>query len=82
MVTSVQYIPNLGQNLISIYIFDIKGYNYSSGGRGGRLKVIKDSLIIIKGHLKDTKLYILEDSSLPAYWMLRILYFSICALAI
>ena len=59
---SVRHILDLGQYLIPISTFDNEGYNYLGGRK--MLKITKGSLVIIKGHLRHAKLYILEGSTI------------------
>ena len=58
----IRYISDLGRNLISVSTFDSKGYSYSGGG--GVLRITKGSLIVMKGHLRHAKLYVLEGSTI------------------
>jgi hypothetical protein len=63
-LTEVRHIPSMFRNLISLSILDIKGYTYYA--RDNVLKVAKGSLVIMKGDLKSTNLYVLRGSSFSA----------------
>jgi hypothetical protein len=56
-LTKVCHVSSMSRNLISLIILDIKGYTYYVGD--GALKVIKGSLVVMKGDLKSINLYVL-----------------------
>ncbi|KAL6228383.1 hypothetical protein ACLB2K_002333 [Fragaria x ananassa] len=59
---NVRYIPMLRKNLISLGTLDKVGYRYSS--KEGRLKVIKGSLVVMKGDIQPNKLYKLQGTTI------------------
>jgi hypothetical protein len=61
-LTDVRHVPTMSRNLISLNTLDLKGYKYST--LGGVLKVPKDSLIIMKGDMKATNLYVLRGDTI------------------
>lgn len=62
-LTDVRFIPMMKRNLISLSVFDNKGYKYSGGD--GVLKVSKGSLVVIKADLrKSNGLYYLRGTTI------------------
>ena len=55
----VRYIPQINENLISIGSLEAQGLEYT--GRDGVLKVLKDSMIVLKG-ISRNNLYYLKDN--------------------
>ena len=55
------HVPNLKNNLISLSIFEAKGYKYI--GKGGVLKISKEALVVMKGHQKISMLYVMQGST-------------------
>ena len=65
-LTDVRYIPRMKRNLISLSVFDNKGYNFSGGG--GILKITKGSRIVIRADLKKTNgLYYVRGTTITGY---------------
>jgi hypothetical protein len=60
-LTEVWHAPSMSKNLISLSTLDTKGYNDYTGD--GVLKVTKWSLVVMKGDLKSTNLYVFRGSS-------------------
>lgn len=60
ILASVKYVPGLKRNLISLGTLDKSGFSYKS--EGGNLMVCKDSVVKMKGVLKNG-LYVLMGSS-------------------
>jgi hypothetical protein len=58
----VRHIPTMFRNLISLSTLDNLGYKYFASG--GVLKVSKGSLIVMKGVMKSTNLYILSGDTI------------------
>jgi hypothetical protein len=63
-LTEVRHVPSMSRNLISLSTLDTKGYKYYIVD--GVSKVTKGSLVVMKGDLKSTNLYVLRDSSFSA----------------
>ena len=61
-VGDVKHVPDLKSNLISLSTLDAKDYKYT--GEGGVLKISKGALIMMKGHQKTTRLYVLQGSTI------------------
>jgi 5'-3' exoribonuclease 2 len=61
-LTNVRHILDMSKNLISLSTLDDKGYKYSS--EDGGLKVLECSLIIMKGELKSSNLYLLHGTTI------------------
>jgi hypothetical protein len=53
----VRHVPSMSKNLISLSTLDTKGYMYYA--RDDVLKLTKGSLVVMKGDLKSTNLYVL-----------------------
>lgn len=61
IITEVRYIPELKRNLISLSTLDQKGFGYKA--QDGVLKVIKGSLVVMKGNLRQG-LYVLQANTI------------------
>lgn len=61
VITEVRYIPDLKRNLISLSILDQKGFGNKA--QDGVLKVLKGSLVIMKGILRQG-LYVLQAATI------------------
>jgi hypothetical protein len=61
-MTHVRHVPTMSRNLISLSTLDNMGYKYFS--LGGVLKVSKGSLVVMKGVMKSTNLYILSGDTI------------------
>jgi hypothetical protein len=61
-LTDVRHIPTMFNNLISLGTLDNLGYKYFTSG--GVLNVSKGSLIVMKGVMKSTNLYILSGDTI------------------
>ena len=59
ILVKVRHIPDLTRNLFSLGMLEKKGYNYKS--EGGVLRVMKGSLVVMKGLLQNG-LYVLQGS--------------------
>ncbi|KAL6130850.1 hypothetical protein ACLB2K_069228 [Fragaria x ananassa] len=59
---NVKYIPKLRKNLISLGTLDKVRYRYSS--KEGRLKVIKGSLVVMKGDIQPNNVYKLQGTTI------------------
>jgi hypothetical protein len=53
----VRHVPSMSKNLISLSTLDTKGYMYYA--IDDVLKLTKGSLVVMKGDLKSTNLYVL-----------------------
>ncbi|OMO88295.1 hypothetical protein CCACVL1_08477 [Corchorus capsularis] len=62
MLGNVRYVPKFTRNLISLGKLDSLGYGYSC--RGGGLKIIKGSMIVMKGVKNSKNLYELIGSTI------------------
>ncbi|KAG8485974.1 hypothetical protein CXB51_019297 [Gossypium anomalum] len=60
-LSDVRHVLELKRNLISLSILDSKGYRYTA--ESGVLKISKGSLVVMKGQRKNTKLYVLQGST-------------------
>ena len=60
ILQGVRHVPELKRNLISLGMLDLNGYTYRE--EGGVIKVLKGSLVIMKG-VKENDLYTLPGSS-------------------
>jgi hypothetical protein len=61
-LTDVRHVPTMFRNLISLSTLDNMGYKYFASG--GVLKVSKGSLVVMKGVMKSTNLYILSGDTI------------------
>ncbi|XP_040372400.1 uncharacterized protein LOC112194950 [Rosa chinensis] len=59
---NVRYIPKLRKNLISLGTLDKAGYRYRSEEE--RLKVLKGSLVVMKGDIQPNNLYKLQGTTI------------------
>ncbi|GKV46553.1 hypothetical protein SLEP1_g53526 [Rubroshorea leprosula] len=59
-LTEVRQVSNMWKSLISLSALDTNGYTFSGGG--GAMKVVKGSLVVMKGW-KDKKFYVLQGST-------------------
>jgi type VI protein secretion system component VasA len=59
-LTEVRHVQSMSKNLISLSTRYIKGYKYYAVD--DMLKVTKGSLVVMKGDLKSTNLYVLRGS--------------------
>ena len=57
----VKHVLDLKRNLISLSTLDAKGYKYT--GEGGVLKISKGALVVMKGHQKTARLYVLQGAT-------------------
>lgn len=64
-LSDVRYIPKMKRNVISLSVFDDKGYKFSSGD--GVLKITKDSLVLIKADMrKENGLYYVGGTTITS----------------
>lgn len=61
VLEDVWHVPKLSKSLISLMALDSKGYRYSGGG--GKISIVKGSLVVMKG-VKSGPLYILQGTSI------------------
>jgi transposase InsO family protein len=61
-LTDVRHVPTMFRNLISLSTLDNMGYKYFTSG--GVLKVSKGSLVVMKGAMKSTNLYVLSGDTI------------------
>ena len=61
-LTNVRHIPTMTRNLISLSPLELKGYRYSA--EGGVMNVSIGSLVVMKGDLKSTNLYLLRGTTI------------------
>jgi ribosomal protein L37E len=61
-LTDVRHVQSMSKNLISLSTLNVKGYNYFGGD--GVLKMLKGSLIVMKGVLKFANLYHLHGTTI------------------
>ena len=61
IIKNVRWLPKIRRNLLSLGMFDLNGCSYKSDG--AKLKVIKGSMVVLKGTLQQG-LYILEGKAL------------------
>ena len=61
-LTNVRHIPTMMRNLILLSTLDLKGCRYSAGG--GVMNVSIGSLVVLKGDLKSTNLYLLRGTTI------------------
>lgn len=66
-IKDVRHVPNICLNLISTRLLDDNGYTSVFGG--GKLKLIKSSLIVFRGK-KENTLYITNAKYVMGAWML------------
>ena len=57
-----KHVSHVKRNLISLSTLDSKKYKYI--GEGGVLKVSKGVLVLMKGHKRFAKLYVLQGSTI------------------
>lgn len=63
-ITDVRYVPGMKRNLLSLGVFDSKGYRY--GSYNGVLQVSTQNKVLIQG-IKENGLYYLQGSTITGH---------------